>query len=113
MEPTPSDCSKPDYAGGLPEPAGNPHFLLKRHTLFLSDLTTIHTSFIHGAWASSTTLRQYSSILREAITEDDNDDSFKKGCCQLQAKVCAQISESMRTNYWLTASSSLPRKKCG
>ena len=32
-------------------------------------------------------------------------DSFKKGCCQLQAKVCAQI--------WLTACSSLPRKKCG
>ena len=35
-------------------------------------------------------------------------DSFKKGCCQLQAKVCAQI-----TGYWLTACSSLPRKKCG
>ena len=33
-------------------------------------------------------------------------DSFKKGCCQLQAKVCAQ-------NYWLTACSSLPWKKCG
>ena len=29
-------------------------------------------------------------------------DSFKKGCCQLQAKVCAQITGS-----------SLPRKKCG
>ena len=28
-------------------------------------------------------------------------DSFKKGCCQLQAKVCAQ-------NYWLNACSSLP-----
>ena len=28
-------------------------------------------------------------------------DSFKKGCCQLQAKVCAQITAS------------LPRKKCG
>ena len=33
-------------------------------------------------------------------------DLFKKGCCQLQAKVCAQ-------NYWLTACSCLPRKKCG
>ena len=33
-------------------------------------------------------------------------DSFKKGCCQLQAK-------SMCMNYWLTACSSLPRKKCG
>ena len=33
-------------------------------------------------------------------------DLFKKACCQLQAKVCAQI-------YWLTACSSLPRKKCG
>ena len=33
-------------------------------------------------------------------------DLFKKGCCQLKAKVCAQI-------YWLTACSSLPRKKCG
>ena len=32
-------------------------------------------------------------------------DLFKKGCCQLQAKVCAQI-----TGY---ACSSLPRKKCG
>ena len=32
--------------------------------------------------------------------------SFKKGCCQLQAK-------SMCTKYWLTACSSLPRKKCG
>ena len=32
-------------------------------------------------------------------------DSFKQGCCQLQAKVCA--------NYWLTAYSSLLRKKCG
>ena len=30
-------------------------------------------------------------------------DSFKKGCCQLQAKVCAQY-------YWLTACSSLGRK---
>ena len=33
-------------------------------------------------------------------------DAFKKGCCQLQAKVRC-------TNYWLTACSSLPRKKCG
>ena len=33
-------------------------------------------------------------------------DSFKKGCCQLQVKVCAQINK-------LTAFSSLPRKKCG
>ena len=33
-------------------------------------------------------------------------DLFKKGCCQLQEK-------SMCTNYWLTACSSLPRKKCG
>ena len=32
-------------------------------------------------------------------------ESFKKGCCQLQAKVCAR-------RYWLTACSSLPRKKC-
>ena len=32
-------------------------------------------------------------------------DSFKKGCCQLKAKVCAR--------NWLTACSSLPRKKCG
>ena len=31
-------------------------------------------------------------------------ESFKKGCCQLQVKVC---------KYWLTACSSLPRKKCG
>ena len=34
--------------------------------------------------------------------------SFKKGCCQLQAKV------RMCTKYWLTACLfSLPRKKCG
>ena len=33
-------------------------------------------------------------------------ESFKKGCCQLQAKVCAR-------KYWLTTCSSLPRKKCG
>ena len=32
-------------------------------------------------------------------------ESFKKGCCQL--------SESMCTKYWLTACSSLSRKKCG
>ena len=32
-------------------------------------------------------------------------ESFKKGCCQLQVKVCAK--------YWLTAFSSLLRKKCG
>ena len=32
-------------------------------------------------------------------------DSFKKGCCQLQAKVCARITG-------FTAFSSLPRKKC-
>ena len=25
VEPTPSDCSKPDNAGGLPEPAGHPY----------------------------------------------------------------------------------------
>ena len=35
-------------------------------------------------------------------------DLFKKGSCQLQAKVC----ESMCTNDWLTACSSLSRKKC-
>ena len=34
-------------------------------------------------------------------------ESFRKGCCQLQAKICA------RSTYWLTACSSLPRKKCG
>ena len=33
--------------------------------------------------------------------------SFKKGYCQLL------VSESMCTNYWLTACSSLPRKKYG
>ena len=35
-------------------------------------------------------------------------ESFKKGCCQLQAKVCARS-----TGLGLTACSSLPRKKCG
>ena len=35
-------------------------------------------------------------------------DLFKKGCCQLYI-----TSESMCTNYWLTACPSLPRKKCG
>ena len=34
-------------------------------------------------------------------------ESFKKGCCQLQAKVCAH------RKYLLTACSSLPRKMCG
>ena len=33
-------------------------------------------------------------------------ESFMKGCCQLQAR-------SVCTKYWLTACSSLPRKKCG
>ena len=33
-------------------------------------------------------------------------ESFMKGCCQLQAKVWAQITST-------TACSSLPRKKCG
>ena len=33
-------------------------------------------------------------------------DSFMKGMLSV-------ISESMCTNYWLTACSSLPRKKCG
>ena len=33
-------------------------------------------------------------------------DSFKKGCLSV-------TSESMCTNYWLSACSSLPRKKCG
>ena len=33
-------------------------------------------------------------------------DSFKKGCCQLQVKVCAPSTG-------LTTCSSLPRKKCG
>ena len=33
-------------------------------------------------------------------------DLFKKGCLSV-------TSESMCTNYWLTACSSLPRKKCG
>ena len=33
-------------------------------------------------------------------------DSFKKGCCQLQAKVCARI-----TGYPLVQA--CPRKKCG
>ena len=27
VEPTPSDCSKPDNAGGLPEPTGHPYLL--------------------------------------------------------------------------------------
>ena len=33
-------------------------------------------------------------------------ESFKISCCQLQAKVCAQL-------HWLTACLSLPRKRCG
>ena len=33
-------------------------------------------------------------------------ESFKKGCLSV-------TSESMYTKYWLTACSSLPRKKCG
>ena len=33
-------------------------------------------------------------------------ESFKKGCCQLQAKVCARSYK-----YWLTACSSMPRIK--
>ena len=33
-------------------------------------------------------------------------ESFKKGCL-------SATSESMCTKYWLTACSSLPRKKCG
>ena len=33
-------------------------------------------------------------------------ESFKKGCLSV-------ISESMCTKYWLTACSSLPKKKCG
>ena len=33
-------------------------------------------------------------------------ESLKKGCCQLGAK-------SMCMKYWLTACSSMPRKKCG
>ena len=33
-------------------------------------------------------------------------DSFKKVCLSV-------TSESMCTNYWLTACSSMPRKKCG
>ena len=43
-------------------------------------------------------------------------ESFKQGCCQLQAKVCARsmlsvTSESMCTKYWLTACSSLTGKR--
>ena len=33
-------------------------------------------------------------------------ESSKNGCCQLQAKVI----QSMRTKYWLTGCSSLPRR---
>ena len=41
-----------------------------------------------------------------SIQARSHTDSFKKGNCQLQVK-------SMCTNYWLTACSSLSRKKCG
>ena len=37
-------------------------------------------------------------------------ESFKKGCCQLQMK---DKYVQLCTKYWLTACSSLPRKKCG
>ena len=49
-----------DNAVGLLEPAGNPH-LLNATPCFYLILTTVHTSFIRGAWASSTTLRENSS----------------------------------------------------
>ena len=38
VEPTPSDCTKPDNAGGLPEPAGHPYLL---------NATPILTGFNH------------------------------------------------------------------
>ena len=39
VEPTPSDCSKSDNAGGLPEQAGHPHLLNATPVFFLSFLT--------------------------------------------------------------------------
>ena len=45
--------------------------LLGKSRLLLEDPRTIYTSFIRGAWENCMTLREYSSDLREAITEDD------------------------------------------
>ena len=68
LEPTPSDCSKPDNVGGLPEPAGNPH-LLNATPCFYPILTTVHTSFIRDTWASSTTLLEYSSTVSKCLPQ--------------------------------------------
>ena len=74
VEPTPSDCSKPDNAGGLPEPAGHPYPLNATPCFkpFLTILTTVYTSFISGAWHPPPHCEN-TQVLREAITEDDDD----------------------------------------
>ena len=45
--------------------------LLGKSRLLLEDPRTIHTSFSRGAWGNCMTLREYSSDMREAITEDE------------------------------------------
>ena len=49
VEPTRSDCSKPDNTGGLPEPAGNPH-LLNTTPCFYPILTTVHSTYVLSPW---------------------------------------------------------------
>ena len=52
--------------------------------------------------AQSHTLAEIDHEIISMVILLPSPDSFKKGCCQLQARVCAR-------NYWLTACSSLPR----
>ena len=70
VEPTPSDCSKPDNAGGLPEPAGIPH-ILNATPCFYPILTTV-VHLLSVARGHPTPHCENTQVLREAITEDDN-----------------------------------------
>ena len=71
-------------------------------------LTTDEGLIADPGVTSSITVWSYTSMVIEhdiisMVILLPSTDSFKKGCFQLQAK-------SMYTNYWLTASSSLPMK---
>ena len=55
-------------AGSFPEPASHPYPL---NAMFL---TAVYTCFIHGMWSSPHC--ENTQVLREAITEDDDDELY-------------------------------------
>ena len=86
MESTPASSSKPDNAGGFPDPAGIPQSHFKPATdvfnlLILTDqfYLYIRNLFLAVAHEQTPHIARILSLLRDAIPEDDDDEMKSMG----------------------------------